>query len=102
MSILQRLFGKQSTTDLKSISRNAVIVDVRSHDEYRSGHIKASINIPLQSLGAKTSDLKKLNKPVITCCASGIRSGMAKKVLEKAGIEAYNGGGWDHLQARLK
>ena len=102
MNFLQKLFSKPPVTDLKIIAQKAAIIDVRTPDEYKSGHIKPSINIPLQSLPAKIRDIQKLNKPVITCCASGIRSGMAKKILDKAGIETYNGGGWNSLQSKLR
>jgi rhodanese-related sulfurtransferase len=56
--------------------------------------VKGSKNIPLQSVEAKIKDIKKLNKPVVACCASGGRSGQATQILQKHGIEAVNGGGW--------
>jgi len=39
-----------------------------------------------------------MNKPVILCCASGIRSANATATLKKAGVDAINGGGWRSLQ----
>ncbi|HBY69385.1 MAG TPA: sulfurtransferase, partial [Flavobacteriaceae bacterium] len=41
------------------------------------------------------------NKPVITCCASGVRSGNAAKILTNNNIEVVNGGGWKSLQKKL-
>ena len=102
MNLIQKLFGKTPAVDFKTLQKNAAIIDVRTKDEFRTGHIKSSINIPLQSLGSRIDEIRKLNKPVITCCASGVRSGMAKKVLEKAGLEVYNGGGWNGLEAKLR
>jgi rhodanese-related sulfurtransferase len=42
----------------------------------------------------KIETIKKWNKPVITCCASGMRSGSAASILKKNGVEAYNAGPW--------
>jgi len=89
--------------DFKSLVKNgALIIDVRSSAEFRTGHIKDAINIPLEHVKAIISDLKKINKPVITCCKSGMRSGMAASVLASAGLEAYNGGAWDSFAEKYK
>jgi len=42
-----------------------------------------------------------LKKPIITCCASGMRSASAKSILKQNGFEVYNGGGWTALQHKL-
>lgn len=83
------------------IKKGAVIIDVRTKDEYQNGHIKGSINIPLQILPNSLSKLKK-DKPVITCCASGMRSASAKNILKSNGFtEVHNGGGWMSLQNKI-
>jgi rhodanese-related sulfurtransferase len=41
------------------------------------------------------------NKPVITCCASGMRSGSAKGLLKSKGFDAYNGGSWTSLKQKM-
>jgi rhodanese-related sulfurtransferase len=98
---LKKLFGG-TTVDFKELVNNgAVIIDVRSPGEYKSGHIKGSKNFPLDTIRNKVNDLKKLNKPVITVCRSGARSGMAKGILKSAGIEVYNGGPWFSLQNKI-
>jgi len=79
------------------LSRDAVIVDVRSAGEFRSGHVPGSKNIPLNQIGQKTEAIKKWNKPVIACCRSGNRSGMAARRLQKAGIDVINGGSWQNV-----
>lgn len=86
----------------KLIKDGAVIVDVRSKGEYQAGHIQGSRNIPLDKLRAELPALKKLNKPVVTVCASGNRSEAAKTILGEVGIEAYNGGGWSDLQRQIQ
>lgn len=79
------------------LSEGATIVDVRTPTEFEGGHIRQSINIPLDSLPKHLGQLDK-SKPVITCCASGIRSGSAKRMLKANGFKAMNGGGWMSLQ----
>lgn len=102
MNLLQRIFGTGTKVDFKQLVLNkAIILDVRTPEEFKSGHIKGAINVPLQKLAGKTAEIKKMNKPVITCCLSGGRSSVAKGQLAKAGIEVYNGGGWTSLQARI-
>lgn len=101
MDFFKRLFGGE-TTDFKALVGNgAIIVDVRSAGEYAGGHIKGSLNIPVETIQGKVADLKKKGKPIITVCRSGARSGMAQSALTAAGIEAYNGGPWDSLANKL-
>jgi len=104
MGLLDVLFGgSKKAAYLKEIYTNgAVVVDVRSAEEFRSGHFKNSINIPLQGLAQKAASLKQKNKPVITVCLSGARSGMAVTILKNAGIDAYNGGSWSSLESKLQ
>lgn len=93
MGIFSNLFGKK--VDLAAvIAEGAQIVDVRSPQEYKGGHVKGSVNIPLDRIRSEVARLKKSGKPVILCCASGMRSGSATSILESEGIEAYNGGPW--------
>ena len=100
-SFVKSLFGPD--TDYKALLQSgAVIVDVRTPGEFDSGHIKGARNIPVDTIRARVGELKKLNKPVITCCASGARSGMAKSMLRASGIDAYNGGPWTSLQNKIR
>lgn len=102
-SIFKKMFSGQPISDLKSlVQAGAVIVDVRTPGEYQGGHIRGSINIPLNEL---PHSLAKLNpsKPVITCCASGMRSSTAKSLLQSNGFpEVHNGGGWQSLERNLR
>ena len=96
------LLGFGPKADFKELLQNgAQIIDVRSKGEYQAGHIAGSINIPLQNLPA---NLKKIDrdKPVITCCASGMRSASAKSILKANNYpEVYNGGGWMSLMNKI-
>lgn len=102
LSALKQLFGG-SKVDLAELVKNgAQIIDVRSKEEYSGGRIKGSVNIPLNQLTASLSKIKR-DKPVITCCASGMRSASAKNILKSNGYqEVYNGGGWSSLQSKIK
>lgn len=101
MTFLSNLFGFKSV-DYKSLIQNgAVIIDVRSPQEFKSGHIVGSLNIPLPALKQSLDKISK-EKVVITCCASGMRSASAKSILKSAGYrEVHNGGGWMSLKNKL-
>ncbi len=75
----------------------AVLVDVRSAGEFASAHAPGTVNIPLSDLGARVSEIPK-DVPVVVCCASGSRSGMAKILLRRHGYKrVYNIGAWGNL-----
>ena len=99
---IKSLFGLEKT-DFAALKKNgAIILDVRSKGEFKGGHIKGAINIPVNELSGNLSKLKDKNKPIITCCASGMRSASAKTILKNAGYtEVYNGGGWMSLNNKL-
>jgi rhodanese-related sulfurtransferase len=101
--ILKKIFSAVPETNYTALmQRGAQINDVRTPVEYGGGHIKGSVNIPLDILQRSLSKIKK-DKPVITCCASGMRSATAKNILKSGGFaEVYNGGGWMGLQNKLK
>lgn len=102
LNTLKNLFGFGPKTDYAALlEQGAVIIDVRTKGEFQGGHIKGAINIPLQSLESNLSKIKK-DKPVITCCASGMRSASAKSILKSKGYtDVYNGGGWMSLQNKI-
>jgi rhodanese-related sulfurtransferase len=101
MGLLDFLTGNKSDKIKDFQARKAIIIDVRTKAEFAQGAISGSKNIPLQILNSKISDIKKLNRPVIACCASGMRSASAASVLNNHGIEAINGGGWSSLSKKL-
>ena len=79
------------------LKEGAQIVDVRSPGEFATGHATGSRNIPLGDLerGAKTLDV---NQWIIVCCASGTRSGIARRALQRSGFtKVLNGGSWRNL-----
>lgn len=101
INTLKKIFGIGPAADYKALVKGgAQIIDVRTKGEYASGHIKGSINIPLNEL----SGSKKIKKDavLITCCASGMRSASAKGVLKQLGYNSvHNGGSWMSLQRKI-
>lgn len=78
----------------------AVLLDVRSADEYKQGHIPGSVNIDVGKIDAATTVIEDKRTPVFVYCLSGGRSGMAVDSLKKmgytdvkniGGIRAYSG-----------
>ncbi len=96
------LFGNKKKKIADFQSRGAIILDVRTKSEYSNGAIPGSKHIPLQQISVKISEIKKWDKPVITCCASGMRSGSAATILKSNGVECMNGGGWFALSKKLE
>ncbi len=97
----KNLFG--GGAEVKELVANgAVIIDVRTKGEFQQGHIRGAKNIPLQNIEGQLITIKKMNKPIVTCCMSGARSGQAASFLKRNGVEAHNGGGWSRLQSKLR
>ncbi len=103
LNTLKTLFGFGPKVDYSElVKQGAIILDVRSKGEYQGGHIKGSINISVDSLSSNLNKLKK-DKPIITCCASGMRSASAKSILKSNGFtHVHNGGSWMSLQNKVK
>ena len=84
------------------VKQGAIILDVRTKGEYAGGHIRGSVNIPLDKLADNVNKLKSKNNPIITCCASGSRSATAKGVLTNRGFtNVHNGGSWMSLNNKI-
>jgi phage shock protein E len=82
-------------------SNEFTVVDVRSRAEYMGGHVAGSINIPLQELVDRASEIKELKVPIIFCCASGNRSGQATDYFKAQGIKCENGGSWMDVNHKI-
>lgn len=101
MGLISFIFGNKGKKIKAFVERGAIIIDVRTKQEFNRGAIPGSKNIPLQQIATKASQIKKWDKPIILCCASGMRSGSASGILKSKDIEAMNGGGWISLSKRL-
>ena len=102
MGLLSMLgLGGKSESVKEYMDKGAVIIDVRTVGEFREGHIKNSKNIPLDNIFSKVNEIKRLEKPVIVCCRSGMRSAQAASILKNNGIDVMNGGGWQSLENKI-
>lgn len=98
MNLFQKLFSSAPAVDLKSIiDEGAFLVDVRTPGEFNSGHVKGSVNIPLDCIPNQLAKFKN-KKSIIVFCRSGARSSQAKSILAQNGIDnVINGGAWDRV-----
>jgi rhodanese-related sulfurtransferase len=103
LDAFKSMLGIGPKVDYKELMNNgAIIVDVRSKGEFAGGHVKDAVNIPVDQLPASLAKLKDKNQPVITCCASGMRSASAKSFLVSKGYtQVYNAGPWTSLNGKL-
>jgi phage shock protein E len=101
MGFLDFIFGAKKRQVENYLKNGAVVLDVRTKKEWDAGHIQNAIHIPLDELHKRVNEVKKLNKSIITCCQSGVRSAKAAKFLNLNNIEATNGGGWLDLKSKL-
>ncbi len=83
------------------VQEGAMVLDVRTTEEYNAGHVAGSVNIPLDILPDHIAELKERNKKIIAVCRSGARSGAATGLLTQAGLEVVNGGGWDSFEQAI-
>ncbi|QSX35970.1 rhodanese-like domain-containing protein [Shewanella sedimentimangrovi] len=93
--------GKDPAVAWQKIQAGAMVVDVRTAEEYAAGHLEGAINIPFERIAAEFAKrgIAK-DAEVVLYCRSGRRSGIAQDSLMAEGYEhTYNGGGFESLAA---
>jgi len=96
--------AKDPAAAKKMIAAGAVVVDVRTPEEFGADHLPQATNIPIQEFAQRIAEVETLTggdktKPVVVHCATGNRSAKAKQQLEAAGYtQVVNGGGLDDLR----
>jgi rhodanese-related sulfurtransferase len=99
---IKKLLGIKTIDYAQLVNEGAIILDVRTKGEYGSGHIRGSVNIPVDQLHKNLNKLKDKKRPIITCCESGMRSASAKGILTSNGfINVHNGGRWLSLNNKI-
>ena len=97
MSFFSNLFGGPQISPASEITEQlqagALIVDVRTAQEFAQGKIAGAINIPVQVIAKRIDEISKHNKNVIVYCRSGARATTAMNILNQAGLKAFNAGG---------
>lgn len=93
MRMLGGASGAGANMVMEKIKAGAVIVDVRSPEEFAGGSYPGAKNIPVQVIGSRLSEIPK-DKPVVVFCRSGARSSAAAATLKQAGYtDVTNAGG---------
>lgn len=96
------IFNNNKSEKIKeALKEGALIIDVRTPQEFNTGHVKGARNIPVDKIAQQTKSIKKQNKPVIVYCASGMRSARAAGILSNSDITCYNGGGIGKMRSYL-
>jgi phage shock protein E len=76
---------EQYTSQFVDASAAHQLVDVRTPEEFASGHLPNAVNIPLQELSARLGEVAT-DEPVVLYCRSGNRSGQAAQLLAAEGF----------------
>ncbi len=82
-------YSKDINAGIKAFKneKNALLLDVRTEEEYVAGHIEGSLNIPVQKLNEIITAVKNFSTPLYVYCHSGVRSAKAVKELKKMGYD---------------
>ncbi len=83
------------------LKKGAVILDVRTVEEWNEGHSERAKLITLATIPARVDEIKAWNKSVIAVCRSGGRSEQARQFLSNHGIDVINGGPWQNVDQYL-
>lgn len=83
------------------LENGAIILDVRTQDEWDEGHSDGAKLITLSEIPDNVEEIKSWGKPVIAVCRSGARSGNAAGFLESHGVDIINGGPWGDVDQFL-
>ena len=80
--------------DVEKLPRDGsvTLIDTRTRTEYEHGHIDGFINMPIDSIRSRISELDK-TKPVYVTCRVGLRGYIAARILSQNGFDTYNLGG---------
>ncbi len=74
-----------------------IIIDVRRPDEFKEGHAKGSINIPLREMEERLDEIQNIPQPIVLVCGGGTRHVKAFELLKANGIKSEKGGGWKEV-----
>ena len=96
---IKKLFAGNSDGIADALRQGGTVIDVRTPAEFKGGSVEHAINIPHTEIRQAGKKIAKLKQPLIICCASGMRSGVAIQELKSMGYEqVYNGKTWGQVQ----
>lgn len=97
--MLAKPSADEKATARQKARDGALVLDVRSADEYAGGHFQDALNIPVQELDGRVKELGDTGRSIVVYCAAGVRAARAKSILQKAGFQdVVNAGGLSDLQ----
>jgi rhodanese-related sulfurtransferase len=84
--LLLRSGGDVKSADAhRLVEAGARLVDVRTPQEFASGHLPGAVNVPVQELDRRMGELPEKERPIVLYCRSGARSSSAARMLKSAG-----------------
>lgn len=91
--------SERSEQAWQKVNEGALLIDVRTPDEFNQEHLVNAINKPLNTVNESFSHIKK-ETPIVVYCRSGNRSGKAMSYLNSIGFsQVYNGGGLEEMRS---
>lgn len=94
---------KDMSVEIKEyLEKGAVVLDVRTQQEWNEGHIAGAKHIVLNLIPVEVDQIKSWKKPIIAVCRSGGRSGQATQFLKQNGVDVINGGPWQNVAEHIK
>ena len=92
----------QSLNYAALVKEGALILDVRTEEEFEVDHIEGSLNIPVEKLRNNLHLLADKQRVIIACCVSGAKSWYAKNLLDSLGfVRVYDAGKWTKLHRKI-
>ena len=90
--VVKRLRQVSSSKARELLSNNALVIDVRSSDEFATDHVKSAVNLPLEQIQRRIESIESdHSRPILVHCLSGTRSAMACRILRGLGYsEVHN------------
>lgn len=83
----ERISGSEAR---RLVQSGALLLDVRTPEEFAAGHLAGAVNIPLQTLDRRLAELGPKDRPIVVYCRSGHRSAHAREILRRAGFTAVH------------
>jgi rhodanese-related sulfurtransferase len=90
--------GVSSAEAKALVDKGALLLDVRTREEFSSGHVNGALNIPVQELAGRLKELSDKAKPVVVYCRSGGRSASAASLLRQSGYNVHDLGAMHNWQ----
>lgn len=90
--------SKRSDTAWQELDKGAMLIDVRTLEEFNEDHLPNAINMPLSDLNTLANPIHR-SQPIVVYCRSGNRAAHAERLLYDMGFaNVFNGGGLDEMK----